>query len=99
MRTLLLCLSLLLSCGAPMAADQLDMASPVVIAGSRLTPLYFKGTDGTKIPSMWFIDKQTGKRCALNGGFDSGAGIPSEVYCADHPGAPAGNSIRFTLEP
>lgn len=53
------------------------------------------------MPSIWFLDKKTGKRCALN--VYQATGIPSEIYCSES-GAPvnppdAAGLVHFTLEP
>lgn len=96
--SLFLSLSVLLSCGGPMPEDAADMGPASVVAGSRLTPLYFRGSDGSRVPSIWFLDKKTGRRCALN--VYEGAGAPADVFCATSPGAaPDADSVHFTLAP
>lgn len=100
MRALLLCLPALLSCGTAMPGDEATETT----VGSRLTPLYFVGTDGSRVPSMsWFLDKQTGKRCQLTLGPGGPGGPPPAIVCATDgmdPGDPARTAlVSFTLQP
>lgn len=80
MRTYLLLIPLVLSCGpaddhADAGAERGDQGlggqpgppgrdgRDAVVAGSRLKPLYWKGSDGTRVPSFYMLDTRSGQTC------------------------------------